>query len=507
MLFRHENFSGTLIVRATGTGEWNASGDHRVSLGYSIGANADTAKEGIWARWYWNGDKLTLSNDRFGFFPIFYTIFHGGIGVSTSAMELIRAGASPELDDAAISVFLRMGHYLGEDTPFKNIKTLPPGTELTWQAGRTTLLKTAVELKKTPSDLSRQESIQAYGQLFQDAVEDMLPPDNTEMVTPLSAGRDSRHILYALIRAGRIPKTVFTAKSLPPRPNTDAEMAAKITEALNLDHLIINQSTNRFGEELNKNLLTSFCADEHAHMMPVAQWLKNASAKVSWDGIGGDIISCGIYNDDRMLKQFANEDYSGLCSWLLEEEGYLPTLLSPYALKRWSRQLAEQRLTLELKKYAHLSNPAAPYFFYNIVRRELALVPFTLHNQNTHVLAPFLSHKLFDLLIDLPYEYFEGRKFHSEAIDQYYPELPQLPYHSVHTGSIPETRRNIANYSKSFTHLLLNNNKNPSNFSSAKILPRLIKGTLNQQYGTAIPEIFSRIMVLMQLEQTLQNTD
>jgi hypothetical protein len=37
-----------------------------------------------------------------------------------------------------------------------------------------------------------------------------------------------------------------------------------------------------------------------------------------------------------------------------------------------------------------------------------------------------LSHAIFDLLINLPFDYFRGRLFHSEAIDQFYPELPQV---------------------------------------------------------------------------------
>jgi hypothetical protein len=41
--------------------------------------------------------KLTVRNDRFGFLPVYYAQLPSGFGVSTSALELIRAGAATTL--------------------------------------------------------------------------------------------------------------------------------------------------------------------------------------------------------------------------------------------------------------------------------------------------------------------------------------------------------------------------------------------------------------------------
>ncbi|MDB4223417.1 asparagine synthase-related protein [Granulosicoccus sp.] len=502
MLALHTEYAGTLIIRSNGAGGWHGTGDADIALGYSLESDTNSAAEGVWARWKWDGTRLVLSNDRFGFLPVFYAFLPNGFGVSTSALSLVQAGASAAFDDAAIAVFLRLGHYVGEDTPFKAIRTLAPGTELSWQNGELNFRTTAPALPSSTSNLSRQDAVHAYGEVFQQAVEDMLPPSDVEMAAPLSAGRDSRHILYALVRAGRTPKSVLTARSMPPRPDNDAQMAAKITSALDLQHVIVEQSDDRFADELEKNLLTDFCADEHAHMMPVARWLSASNTQVSWDGIAGDIISCGVYDDTRMITQFHNQDFTGLCSWLLDGEGYLPGLLTTSAMQRWSRELAIERLSTELVKYGHLANPAASYFFYNRVRRELALAPYSLLNKQTHVLAPYLNHKLFDLLIDLPYDYFQGREFHSEAIDQYYPELPKLPYISVHTGSILESRIRIWRFSTQFMRMSMACKGKPSSFRNSQLIPRLAKASSNRKYGTEAPNFFARVLVLMHLEQT-----
>lgn len=67
------------------------------------------ADEGVWARWLWDGRCLTVRNDRFGFLPVDYCEFPDGIGVSTSAIDLLNAGEDATLDDAAVAVFLRLG--------------------------------------------------------------------------------------------------------------------------------------------------------------------------------------------------------------------------------------------------------------------------------------------------------------------------------------------------------------------------------------------------------------
>lgn len=505
MLFRHNDFSGTLIIRSDRVGGWHSQGDTQIALGYSVGDSPETAAEGVWARWKWDGNRLTLSNDRFGFLPVFYAQLSDGFAVSTSAMALVDAGADATLDDAAIAVFLRLGHYIGEDTPFKSIRTLAPGTELCWENGQLTSRGTAATLPSERSALSREDAVRAYGEIFQQAVEDMLPTDDAEMVVPLSAGRDSRHILYAMVRAGRAPKSVITARSMPPRPDNDAKTAAQITSALNLRHFVVEQSDDRFADEIGKDFMTDFCSDEHAHMMPVARWFSEHQTQVSWDGIAGDIISCGVYDDTQMISQFRDHDFAGLCSWLLDDEGYLPGFLTSSAMKRWSRELATERLSVELAKYADLPNPAAPYFFYNRVRRELALAPFSLLNRQTHVLAPYLNHELFDLLINLPFDYFHGREFHSEAIDQFYPEMPILPYISVHTGSILERRKRIWSFSTQFMRMSMAGKRQQSSFRKGQLLPRLVKANINRGYGTAAPNLFARVLVVMHLEQTVGN--
>ena len=77
-------------------------GDARVSLGNSACS--------VFAEWSWDGEQLTLTNDRYGFFPIYYFRRDNEIAVSSSISKLLELVGDVEFDDNAFSVFLRFGH-------------------------------------------------------------------------------------------------------------------------------------------------------------------------------------------------------------------------------------------------------------------------------------------------------------------------------------------------------------------------------------------------------------
>jgi hypothetical protein len=400
LLVRHPDFDGSIHVARGADGHPRATGKTEAHFGYTL---SESPAQGVWARWRWHEDVLTVENDRFGFLPVYYAADGDGIRVATSIRELLALGVDRRLDDEALAVFLRLGQYLGEDTPFAAIRTLPPGSRLTWAHGRVTIECHTQTLPRAEGPTpTREAAVRRYGELTQVAVERLLPEADVRMCVPLSAGRDSRHIVYAMVRAGRRPDPVITARAMAPRPDTDAETAARICAGIGLRHEIIEQTDDRYGDERRKNLLTGYFADEHVQTMPIVRWLRDHDIEVTWDGIAGDIFSCGVYDSEVFVSAFQGNDLRPFVENELGEEGYLASMLKPEALRRWPRAVAEERLMRELARYRDLPNPVAPYFFLNRVRRKLALSPFGMLNQGTHVLCPYLDHDLFDSLINLP---------------------------------------------------------------------------------------------------------
>ena len=82
------------------------------------------------AGWQTDGRRLSVYSDRLGLIPIFVLIERGRTVVSDSLIDIAAVTTALQWDFDALSVYLRVGFFLGEDTPFKNIKVMPPATVL-----------------------------------------------------------------------------------------------------------------------------------------------------------------------------------------------------------------------------------------------------------------------------------------------------------------------------------------------------------------------------------------
>jgi len=143
-------------------------------------------------------------SDPFGFVPCFEWDGPDGLIVRPTVDALLAKGAPAAFDYDALSVFLRLGFFVGDDTPFASIRAVAPRRAP--YTGRA-------------SNLSRGQAIDAFIQTFRGAIRRRLP--SHEFHLPLSGGRDSRHILCALVDAGEEPQTCVTIEHFPPRGNDD----------------------------------------------------------------------------------------------------------------------------------------------------------------------------------------------------------------------------------------------------------------------------------------------
>jgi len=173
-------------------------------------------------------------------------------------------------------------------------------------------------------------------------------------------------------------------RHFPPRADGDIEVAARVTDALGIEHVVLDQSRSRVAAELTKNVRTSFCADEHAWMLTLADYLGGHTATV-YDGLGGDFLSRGSYQDRRKSALFAAGDFSRLADNCLDHflagqvsEESLRLLLQPDAYRRFDRTHARERVARELERHADAANPMTSFVFWNRCRREISLYPYAL---------------------------------------------------------------------------------------------------------------------------------
>jgi asparagine synthase (glutamine-hydrolysing) len=390
----------------------NAEGDLSCDVGHRIRL-PDGSIDGIYAGWSWNGRELVVEQDRYGFFPLFEWDSGDQRIVSTDLVTLLDRGAPRALDLDALSVFVRLGFFVGTDTPFQAIRAVAPPM---------------VCLR--PLEIPREQAVDGFIQLFRQSIARRLP--SAPFVMPLSGGRDSRHILFELQDAGRAPAACVTVRHFPPRANDDEVVAREICSALRLEHQVISQPRERASLERRKNLLTHVCTDEHAQFVVLAEYLR-MHTRETYDGLAGDVLSQSTYLRPEVHALFRRGDHAGVAAFVLDGYGTtmsqsaLERVLAPAFCRDLSRERAVARLTSEIVKHAEAPNPIGSFFLYNRTRREVALAPYGLMRDLT-VYAPYLDRDLFDFLAALPAEQLMDRALHTDAIATAWPRHAHLAY-------------------------------------------------------------------------------
>jgi hypothetical protein len=392
--------------------------------------------DGTFARWSWNAPTLTAATDRFGVQPLFYAADQNAIRISPSIAELLNSGAAPDLDDAALAVFLRVGFFVGGDTPFRHIRALPPGGSLEWNDGRLEI--GSGWTTPTPSDVSRGEAIDRFADLFTHSIDRRLNATVGPVVVPLSGGHDSRHILLALCAAGFPPECCVTVEPHPPWQADDVALARAIATRLGVPHVVVPRRADRVAAESEKNALTSFCADEHVQFLPLREYFERQPATL-FDGLGGDVLSQSYRLNPNLHRLFsdgrAREGAEVIAGDAQVVEPALGALLTAGAKRRFSRERAITRLAEEAQKYTDDPNPIASFFTATRMRREIALAPCAMFDVVPNVWLPFLDVPLATFLLSLPYELVHDRRLHTDVLARHYPQVGDVPLDTKRQGN------------------------------------------------------------------------
>lgn len=498
---KHEKF----FVQEKG-GEITVIGKPAAFFGYKLGDGKFENNDGIWAEWSWDDNCLELKNDRYGFYPIFYYRGKTSFGVSPNIFDLIEECSPIELDDAAISVFLRLGFYIDNDTPFSGIRALPAGARLFWKKNEFCVDSNNIQIQSMKTELSRDAAVKEYGELFQSVIKKFLVDDIEKVALPLSGGRDSRHILFALVRSNQRPNCCVTVNHFRPKSDEDAIIASKVAQFLNIRHEVLTQSNKPLNAELRKNILTNLCASEHSWILPLRDFLINNSFTVVYDGIGGDVLSAGLFLNDKRLNLYKACKLGALAEDILGPEGYLPKMILPSFYKRWSRELAISHLIPELGKYCNKPNPVGQFYFWNRTRRQIALSSWCILNDPCNVFAPYLSEEVYDFLAALPASYFLDHNFHTDAINAYYPEYAHLPFEVKTVPATTCNRINIAKFSFDTIRYCLSHKSSADYVKYLSfLLPRFIKGIANVEFGTSLHSLSVIPIYLIQLANVIAN--
>jgi AraC-like DNA-binding protein len=470
-------------------------GDRECLLGYKL--DAGRGRNGVFVQWYLEDGDIVLENDRYGMYPVYYRVEGRALEFSSSIADLVGNGQPARLNNAAIAAFLRAGSFFGNTTPFEDVEVLPPGATLRFGLKGMNLASVRATSGADPK-LSLDQARDAYGELFRASMKKFSNVYSQKVAVPLSGGRDSRHILFAMVASGAVPDACITMRHRPPKSDEDAEVAGQICDRLGLNHVLLEQWKSLLHVEQEKNRLTNFCSLEHSWILPLARFLDTSGYDAAFDGIGGDVLSAGLFLSQHRLDLYRSGKLEQFADELMVSEAYTARLLSRSAHSSFSRQLALELIVNELEKYQGEVNPVSQFFFWNRTRRHIALSSWRILQQRPHVLAPFLDEDLYNLLSGLPPEYFLDHEFHEKTIARQYPQWADIPYE---TKSKPHRKvhptENLRELGEVMMHFVAGIHQTPG-CNPWSIYPHILKGLLSPSYYLHSKDVFKLPIYLKQ---------
>lgn len=381
----------------------------------------------IFAGWEWDGERLVAEVDRYGMYPMFVRLTDNGIELSHSLAHLVATGGTGDFNFDALAVFIRIGWFVGEDTPFRDIEVLPPGGRLEWRAGRVTRTTPAYPIPDR-LEISFEDAVVRYVELFRAAVRRSLESVEGPVVVPLSGGKDSRHVLGELSAAGVESLRTLTFQQLPwQEQNLDTGIATAVAHRLGVPHSIIRQPLGGVGPELRKNVWSHFCSDEHLHYVVLRDRLSAESATI-FDGIGGDTLSESKDRGMRPVELMEQGRFDEAAELELGPPGYFDRFISSEYSPLMLRDVALHKVSDEMRRHAAAANPWNSWRFWSRTRREVGTAPFGILCE-FHTKAPYLDPSLFDFLASLPARLtMESSRLHSATIRRALPDLVDIPF-------------------------------------------------------------------------------
>jgi len=412
------------------TGAPVLTGQPQGFVGHRMRVPGDARPRGLWGEWDWDGQTLTARVDALGYFSLYVYTKGAEVAVSPSILQLLAQGADATLDPVAMAVFHRVGFFVGNDTPFQHIKVLGPDQQLIWSGG-TARYEGGEPIPKL-QEISRNQAVEAFIEVPRAAIRRFSQAWDAPIALPLSGGRDSRHILLEMAHQGRLPDTCLTFHHGGKTLNNEVQAARAVAERVGVRHTILGRPRNRLRDSLRGLLMTQLCADEHAQMMPMHDYLTGGAA-AAVDGIGGDILT----NPDDWAAGFMERaqrgDYEGIARGMAEGHGGVIARHghSGGAGAVFSPDLeaaAIDRIAQAVRAYDGAPDPYQAFWFYHRTRREISFVSTAVMGGAPMVFCPYLDPDFVDLGLSLAWSVTCDQKLHDDAIYHAYPHAADIPF-------------------------------------------------------------------------------
>lgn len=410
-----------------------AVGRREHELGLSVKDAAGNEK-GIVGRWRFDGTRLVIETDPFGYLPIFVWVGPSNgnearIIVGTSPIAVVAAGAPGEPDREELGLWCRVGLCLGERTLFRHVRLAPRGKTMTWEAGAVTTAGPGLPV--IPSTIRTvEEGVQGYCDLFRAAMERRPPVGDFAM--PLSGGRDSRMMLLDCIALGRRPAACVTLSGGTGSDHPDGVIARELARRVGVPLVEVEARSTWIESEARKHVTGGLLVLEHTWMMPLWDTLRS-SYGCWYDGLGCGAITRGDLCKESCLDRYRRGAWEELtrefASYALGvNEATLADLARASGWIEPSHESAVALVQEEFARFDGAANPLTAMSFTNWGGRAISLNPYMLCATHRAIHTPFMDQDLVRFLLGYPIELALKDDLQTACVRRMHPAFADVPF-------------------------------------------------------------------------------
>ncbi len=373
----------------------------------------------------WRRKKYLLFNDYYASRPVFYGTQDGKFYFSPEAKGVARMpGFDAAVDEDALVSFLVSSTPLVEQTFYKNVKPLPPGTVLSIEDGK--LVRTVSSRYAPCGDtIDRGEGYYMDGlaALLVKAVGKQLR-NVDKVVVPLSGGIDSRIIAGCVHRiVGKDLHTVSWGVD-ESRPDSDTVVAGQVAALLGCDHRFARRESEHLQRDIGEMIyrIDGLNTDPASHSNELSIMRR----------IRGEFGGCYVLRGEECFGHAAETlcDEEALSQWGISRLGdhlRVERLLNPSRLPRL-REHSSQLIQEMLESCPSVNFTDRRDYFYFAARL------FHYHSRSAYykrtvvdVRNPWLDRELLEFLQTLPVRYRIHRTLYKKTAAAMFPELMAIP--------------------------------------------------------------------------------
>lgn len=408
----------------TGSRNWTAQRDPLVT------EPGGPVEYSLTAGWRFEDDELRVFADRLGIIPLYVYVDNTSIVVTDRIVKLKDYVPSLELDYFEISVFLKLGVYLGSATPFRGVQRLRPGEVITWDGGQ--INRSLPQVDREPFRGTRKQALEKAQELFAQAIR-RRTHEGLRPVVPLTGGRDSRQVLAELARQ-RVPDlSTITIKSWN-RYTEDVRVAQALSAFLDVPHTLLDYRKDSFFKRLEDQILINNLETvKHEWTQVIADELAGQRCIV-YDGIAGDALLNSAYArvlPADLLSRVQSGSLEKIADAIVHDNYRFPQYLKRLPGCDDFEERLRDRIVAELDRHSGTPDIICRYMFEHRTRRPTGAQALAGLGNRIEVCLPYLDEDIVALGFSLPIPEFWNPGFHDEVIAATYPELSQIDYENL----------------------------------------------------------------------------